>query len=47
MVIVGEKEQADRTVAVRPQGGGEQSIMTIAEFTKKVNDEVAEMTKNF
>ena len=47
MVIVGEKEQADGTVAVRPQGGGEQSVMSMEDFAKKINDEVAEMTKNF
>ena len=47
MVIVGEKEQADGTVAVRPQGGGEQSVMSMEDFAKKINDEVAEMTKDF
>ena len=47
MLIVGEKEQADGTVAVRPQGGGEQSVMTMEDFAKKINDEVAEMTKEF
>jgi threonyl-tRNA synthetase len=34
-------------VAVRPQGGGEQSVMTIQEFIDEVNMKVAEMTKNF
>ena len=47
MLIVGEKEQADGTVAVRPQGGGEQSVMSMADFAKKINDECAEMTKEF
>ena len=47
MLIVGEKEQADGTVAVRPQGGGEQSVMSMEDFAKKINDEVAEMTKEF
>ncbi len=47
MLIVGEKEQEDGTVAVRPQGGGEQSIMTMEDFAKKINDEVKEMTKEF
>ena len=47
MLIVGEKEQADGTVAVRPQGGGEQSIMTMEDFAKKINEEVKEMTKEF
>ena len=47
MLIVGEKEQADGTVAVRPQGGGEQSVMSMADFAKKINGECAEMTKEF
>ncbi len=47
MVIVGEKEAADKTVAVRPQGGGEQTVMAIQEFIDHINAEVAEMTKNF
>ncbi|MBQ7513575.1 MAG: threonine--tRNA ligase, partial [Prevotella sp.] len=47
MVIVGEKEAADGTVAVRPQGGGEQSVMTIQAFIDEVNAKVAEMTKDF
>ena len=47
MLIVGEKEQADGTVAVRPQGGGEQSIMSMEDFAKFINDQVAEMTKEF
>ena len=45
--IVGEKEAADGTVAVRPQGGGEQSVKTIQEFIDEVNAQVAEMTKDF
>ncbi len=47
MLIVGEKEQVDGTVAVRPQGGGEQCVMTMEDFAKKVNDEVKEMTREF
>ena len=47
MVIVGEKEQQDGTVAVRPQGGGEQKVMTIQEFIDHINAEVKEMTKEF
>ena len=47
MVIVGEKEAADGTVAVRPQGGGEQSVKTIQEFIDEANARVAEMTKDF
>ena len=47
MVVVGEKEAADGLVAVRKQGQGDQGTMKIEEFAKKINDEVAEMTKNF
>ena len=42
MVIVGEKEQADGTVAMRQQGGGEQAVMTMQEFAQRINTEVAE-----
>ena len=42
MVVVGEKEAADGTVAMRKQGGGEQATMSIADFAKRINDEVAE-----
>ncbi len=45
MVIVGEQEQADGTVAMRQQGGGEQATMSVADFAKRVNDEVAEQLK--
>lgn len=45
MLIVGEKEQADGTVSVRKQGSEERGVMTIAEFAKKINDEVAEMLR--
>ena len=42
MVIVGEKEQADGTVAMRQQGGGEQAVMTMQEFGARINSEVSE-----
>ena len=45
MLVVGEKEQADGTVAVRKQGGGEQSVMSMEDFAAKINAEVAEMLK--
>ncbi|MDO4196589.1 MAG: His/Gly/Thr/Pro-type tRNA ligase C-terminal domain-containing protein, partial [Prevotellaceae bacterium] len=45
MVIVGEQEQADGTVAMRQQGGGEQATMPVADFAKRINDEVAEQLK--
>ena len=41
MVVVGEKEAADGTVAMRKQGGGEQATMSVADFAKRINDEVA------
>ena len=41
MVVVGEKEAADGTVAMRKQGGGEQATMSVANFAKRINDEVA------
>ena len=45
MLVVGEKEAADSTVAMRKQGGGEQSTMKIEEFAQRINDEVAEQLK--
>ena len=47
LIVVGEKEAAEGKVAVRKQGEGDQGTMTIDEFAKKVNDEVAEMTKDY
>ena len=41
MVVVGEKEAAEGTVAMRKQGGGEQATMSVADFAKRINDEVA------
>ena len=41
MVVVGEKEAADGTVAMRKQGGGEQATMSFTDFAKRINDEVA------
>ena len=46
MLVVGEKEQADGTVAVRKQGGGDQGVMSKEGFAKKINDEVAEILKS-
>lgn len=45
LVIVGEKEAQEGTVSIRKQGGDDQGTLKIAEFAKKINDEVAEMTK--
>ena len=41
MVVVGEKEAAEGLVSMRKQGGGEQATMSMAEFAKRINDEVA------
>ena len=43
MVIVGEKEEADGMVAMRQQGGGEQAVMSLEDFGKRINTEVAQM----
>lgn len=40
MVVVGEKEAAEGLVAMRKQGGGEQTTMTKEEFVKRILDEV-------
>lgn len=45
MIIVGEKEQADGTVSVRKQGSEERGVLSIADFAKKITDEVAEQLK--
>lgn len=47
LLIVGEKEAEEGTVSVRKQGEGDQGTMNIADFAKKINDEVNEMTKNY
>ncbi len=47
MLIVGEKEQADRTVSFRQQGGGEQGTMNYEAFAQKINDKVREMTEKY
>lgn len=47
LLIVGENEVNEGTVSIRKQGEGGQGSMKIADFAKKINDEVAEMTKNY
>ncbi len=47
LLIVGEKEAADGLVSVRRQGKGDQGSMKIADFAKKINDEVREMTEKY
>lgn len=46
MVIVGEQEKNESLVSMRVQGGGEQATMPMADFAKRINDEVAEQMKN-
>ena len=43
MLIVGEKEQTEGTVTVRRQGGINEGSLKIAEFGKKVEEEVNDM----
>ena len=45
MVIVGEKEEAEGLLSMRQQGGGDQATMPVAEFIKRINDEVAQQLK--
>lgn len=47
LLIVGENEVNEGTVSIRKQGEGDQGSMKIADFAKKINGEVAEMTKNY
>lgn len=47
LLVVGEKEAQDGLVSVRKQGQGDQGSMKIADFGKKICEEVAEMTKNY
>jgi len=42
MLIVGEKEVADGTVAVRSRNGGDMGAMKLADFIAKLAKEVAE-----
>ena len=45
MIVVGEKEAADKIVSMRKQGGGEQATMPMTEFAQRIKDEVAEQLK--
>ena len=44
MLILGEKEVADNTVAVRKHGEGDQGVMPVEAFAKLINEEVARQT---
>ncbi|NOY36737.1 MAG: threonine--tRNA ligase, partial [Chlorobi bacterium] len=45
LLIVGEKEENGRTVAVRKQGEGDQGAMTLEDFAKKITGKVEEQTR--
>ena len=47
MLVVGEKEAAERTVSVRKRGEGDQGSMKFEDFAKKINEEVREMLNNY
>lgn len=47
LLVVGEKESQDGTVAVRRQGQGDQGSMTKEQFAEFIHDEVKKMTENF
>ena len=47
MLIVGEKEQTDKTVSFRQQGGGEQGVLKFEDFAKKINEEVRQLTEKY
>ncbi len=47
LLVVGEKEQAEGTVSVRKQGEGDQGVMKIADFAKKIQDEVRTMLNKY
>ncbi len=44
MLILGEKEVAENTVAVRKHGEGDQGVMAVDDFAKLINEEVARQT---
>lgn len=41
MLVVGEKETSDHTVAVRKQGHGDQGVMPLTNFCRQIAEEVA------
>ena len=41
MLIIGEKEIADKTVSVRDRDTDETTVMSLVDFTAKVKDEIA------
>ena len=45
MLVVGEKEAENGQVAVRKKGEGDQGVMSVADFAKQINEQVAEQTR--
>ena len=46
MLVIGEKEQTAKTVAVRSRKGGDMGVMSLCEFKEKILKEVSEKTNN-
>ncbi|MFA5993597.1 MAG: threonine--tRNA ligase, partial [Parcubacteria group bacterium] len=42
MLVVGEKEMEAQTVAMRPRGTKDQSVMSVADFVEKISTEIKE-----
>lgn len=47
MVIVGEQEAKDNTIAVRKHGEGDLGVMSVEAFTDLINNEIKETIKEF
>ena len=47
MLIVGEQEENDGTVSVRKHGGEDLGTMTVADFAKIIEAEIAQTLKKF
>ncbi len=45
LLVVGEKEQATDSVAVRKQGGEDKGVMSIEAFTDYIRNEIANELK--
>jgi threonyl-tRNA synthetase len=41
MLVVGEREAAERTVSVRSRSGGDQGASALGDFIAKAKDEIA------
>jgi threonyl-tRNA synthetase len=47
MVIIGEKEEKDQTISVRRHGGADLGSLSVAEFTKLIDQEIKSTRKEF